>query len=192
MNDQSDEDIMQDFQNGKPEGAEVIFHRYNKQVLNFCLRILGNRSDAEDATGDVFLALFSGSYRLDPRAKFSTWLFTIARHCCIDKIRKRKNTTSLWFSQNGSQERQHDVMDSGASAADTLEQKENAALIREAIFQLPLQQREALVLREYHQMSYQEIAQILGLSLENVKIQIFRAREQLRGSLADLIKEMRS
>ena len=189
MNELSDEHIMQDFQSGNTEAIEMIYHRYNNQILNFCLRILGNRADAEDATGEVFLALFSNKYTHNPQAKFSTWLFTVARNSCINRLRKRKRFSSLWFSNKGDKQAQYDVPDTSDTSNELLEKQEAASHVKAAIMQLPLDQREALVLREYHSMSYNEIAQVRHCSLENVKILIFRAREQLRVSLSALMKE---
>ena len=100
---QRDEELMMEYRTGgEPEAIKVIFFRYRSRILNFCLRMLGNRADAEDVTGEVFLTLFSKKYAYDPEAKFSTWLYTVARNSCITRIRKRKNLVSVWFSSRGS------------------------------------------------------------------------------------------
>lgn len=187
---QTDENIMLDYQSGNREAITMIFHRYKNRVLNFCLRILGNRADAEDATHDVFVTLMNSRYTHHPNAKFSTWLFTIARNRCIDKIRKTKKVFSLTLTNNDrTADVQWDVPDDADSSADDLEKKERAVLVQKAIARLAYQQREAIVLREYHQFSYDEIAKILNCSLDNVKILIFRAREKLRVDLASYIRE---
>lgn len=187
---QSDEDIMYDFQNGNREAIAMIFHRYKNRILNFCMRMLGNRADAEDTTHDVFVALMGSSYRYQTSAKFSTWLFTIARNRCIDKLRKSKRVLSLTVTnRDKSGDEQWDVPDQGETSAEQLTQKERCRHVQEAIQQLPYQQREAIVLREYHRFSYDEIAKILNCSLANVKQLIFRGRERLRGELASFIQE---
>jgi len=186
-----DEDIMMEYRSGgEPESIKIIYFRYKARILNFCLRMLGNRADAEDVTGDVFLALFSRKYAYDPGAKFSTWLYTVARNTCINRIRKRKNLVSVWFSSKGSNEyEQWDVEDNEDHAADQLAQREAASRVRRAIGLLPDEQREAIILREYHRFSYDEIRKILNCSLEKVKILIFRGREGLRGELKSFIEE---
>ena len=132
--DQSDEEIMLDFQAGNQEGIGMIFDRYKNRILNFCLRILGNRADAEDVTADVFLALFSKRYRYDPNAKFSTWLFTVARNGCITRLRKKKNMVSIWFSNRESDTvDEWQVQDSQDNSRDVLRKKESASLIKGAI-----------------------------------------------------------
>ncbi len=187
---QKDEDLMLQYQAGDDKGVAMIFHRYKTRILNFCLRILGNRADAEDVTGDVFLALFDKKYAFTPKAKFSTWLFTIARNRCISRMRKKKNLVNLWFTNRESGKvDQWDIPDTQASSQEALVKREAAVAVKQAISHLPLAQKEALVLREYQKFSYQEISKILNCSLENVKVLIFRAREQLRNDLASFIKE---
>ena len=187
---QSDEDIMLKFQQGNDGAVTMIFERYQNPILNFCLRILGNRADAEDVTGDVFLALFSKKYSFQPQAKFSTWLYTIARNNCIDRIRKRKNIISVWFTskEDGSTE-QWDIEDKGNLSHEELANKETAHQVRLAITKLPLEQKEAIILREYNKLNYDQIAQILNCSLEKTKVLIFRGRENLREQLASFLKE---
>ena len=188
---QRDEDIMMEYRSGgEPGSIAIIFFRYKARILNFCLRMLGNRADAEDVTGDVFLTLFSRKYAYDPEAKFSTWLYTVARNNCIDRIRKRKNLVSVWFSSKSSNEyEQWDVKDTEDHAAEQLSRREAASRVRRAIGLLPFEQREAIILREYHRLSYGEISQILNCSLEKVKILIFRGREGLREELKSFIEE---
>ena len=191
---QTDEEIMMEYIAAQDQKAiEAIFERYKNRILNFCLRILGNRADAEDITADVFLALFSNKYQYDPQAKFSTWLFTVARNRCIDQIRRRKNIISMWFtSKNGGTVEQWDVEDSSHLSREELEKKETQQQVRLAIAKLPVEQKEAIVLREYHSFSYAQISQVLDCSLEKVKILIYRGREQLRGELSSLIEEDQS
>ena len=188
--DKPDEDIMLEYhQSGNKDAIAMIFTRYKNPILNFCLRILGNRADAEEITSEVFLNLFSKQYTHNPQAKFSTWLYTIARNCCISRIRKRKNLVSIWFKKDDGSVDQWDVEDSSDISRESLEKNEMAKHVRLAISKLPLEQKEAIVLREYHSLNYEQISQILSCSLEKTKILIFRAREQLRNDLSSFVKE---
>jgi RNA polymerase sigma-70 factor, ECF subfamily len=158
--DQRDEEIMLEYQAGDTKAIEMIYQRYKSRVLNFSLRVLGNRAEAEDVTGEVFLTLFSHKYTYDPQAKFSTWLFTVARNRCISHIRKRKKMRSMWFTSNDSGTfEQMEIPDSRNLSREDLERKEAKLEVRRAISQLPFEQREAIVLREYHDMSYDQIRQ---------------------------------
>ena len=134
--------------------------------------------------------LSSRNENFKPQAKFSTWLYTIARNTCISKIRKRKSIFSISFGGGKEDDSESfDIPDPKPTPNEELQKKEIAHQIKKAIHRLPLVQKEAIVLREYNELSYGEIAQILKTSLENVKILIFRAREKLRKELAPMIKE---
>jgi RNA polymerase sigma-70 factor (ECF subfamily) len=185
MTDRPDEELIADYLQGRAEAFEMLFRRYKKSILNFALRFLGNRADAEDVTADVFVTLYSKRYTPQPQAKFSTWLFTVARNACISQIRKRRRFLPMWFTQGESGElEQWEIPDARNLPSDDLDRKETAIQIRQAVTQLPEAQREAVILREYHEMSYQDIAQVMGCSLERVKILIFRGRERLRQELS--------
>jgi RNA polymerase sigma-70 factor (ECF subfamily) len=184
MTDRRDEELIRDYLQGSQEAFEMLFERYKKPILNFALRLLGNRADAEDITADVFVTLYAKRYSPQPQAKFSTWLFTVARNACITQIRKRRRFISMWFTQENTGEVQEwEIPDTQHLPSDGLASKESATQVRHAITQLPEAQREAIILREYHDLSYQQIAEVMGCSLERVKILIFRARERLRQEL---------
>ncbi|HNX68249.1 MAG TPA: sigma-70 family RNA polymerase sigma factor [Candidatus Omnitrophota bacterium] len=188
----SDEELMRAYQEGEEEAMGEIFRRYQKKIFNFALRFLGGRADAEDATADVFLSLLKKSAYSFRDAKFSTWLYTVARNACLSKLRAVRNIFSLSFSRGaGENEMEWDIPDP-ATAGNELHQKEIGHHIRNAVKNLPVPQKEVLILREYHDLSYDEIARITGQSLSNVKVLIFRAREQLRKSLGFLFKEVQS
>jgi len=189
--DQTDEQLMFEFQQGATEAFDALFTRHKKGVFNFSLRILSNRADAEDVTAEVFMKLFEKkSYYQPQRAKFSTWLFTIAYNVCISKIRSRKSTISLWFKKDGAnEETPWDIPDQTPSTPEKLMTIENVLIIQRAIHKLPERQKEALILREYNQFSYQEISQIMNCPTGQVKILIFRAREFLRENTPHLKTE---
>ncbi len=187
-----DEDLMQEYSQGNAEALNMIFQRYKTPVLNFALRILGNRADAEDAVSDVFVAVFEKKYRYDAKAKFTTWLFTVAHNVCISKIRGRKNLVSLWFRNEETDELEAwEIPDAGELPRERLNRLQIAGVLRQSIQKLPPEQKEALVLREYHGMNYEEISQVMHCSLEKVKVLIFRAREGLRKELPASLKEER-
>lgn len=187
-----DEELIFEYQRGNREAFEMIFERYKKPILNYCWRILGNRADAEDATGDVFTSVLSQKDSFKPQAKFSTWLFTIAHNACISKLRKRKPVFSLWVKKDDHEEMEEwAIPDPKPLPHAELLEKERMEAVKKAILKLPEAQKEALVLREYQELSYEEISSILGCSKENVKILIFRARERLRMELLSFFKEDR-
>jgi len=186
----TDEQLMHDYQSGKNEALAMIFERYKISITNFCLRLLANRADAEEAAGDCFLALLDTHYAYTPEAKFSTWLYTIARNKCISQIRKRRNLISLWFTSEESADTDSwAVPDTRDLSRDELIQKETNAAVSLALTKLPYEQREAIVLSQYNGFSYREISEILNCSVDKVKILLFRAKERLRVELASFVKE---
>ena len=188
----TDEDLIQSFYNGDREALRVLFERHKDGVFNFALRMLANRADAEDITHEVFTRLCDNHGKYTPSARFKTWLFTIARNACLDKIRSRRKWGSLWFkSPENHQDVEMDIPSPEASPSQNLDNKEAVEVIQLAIGKLPGDQREAIILREYEQLAYDQIAEILGCSLANVKVLIYRARVQLKETIPAFIKEGR-
>ena len=189
---QSDEETMKQYQSGDTDAMRHIFQRYKIRILNFCFGLLGNRADAEEIAGDVFLALVADKSSYDPNRTFSTWIYSIARYKCISQIRKRKPTLSLSSTKEDQDCEMWDIPDAKDQPRETLEKKEVKYQVRRAILKLPNEQKEAIILRQYHGLSYQQISEVLECSTEKVKILIFRAKEQLSIELASFIEEGQS
>ena len=183
---------MLECQEGSSNALEELFGRYKDNVFNFAYRILADRAEAEDATSDLFLTLLSKSGAYAPRAKFSTWAYTVVRNGCVSRLRKRRGWLSFSREQDPQAEgepAEWQVADAGPGPGEQVRRKELGRWVQEAVGKLPLSQREAIVLREYHELSYAEIGEVLGCSVENVKVLIFRARESLRKGLAPILEE---
>lgn len=189
----NDEEIMRLYQSGDTDAMRHIFQRYKIRILNFCYGLLGNRADAEETAGEVFLALVADKSSYDPTRTFSTWIYTIARYKCISRIRKRKNMVSMWFSSKDDPDGEAwDIPDESNHPQDNLINKEAKRQVRRAISKLPDEQKQAIILRQYHGLSYNQISEVLECSLDKVKILIFRAKEQLSVDLASFIEEGQS
>ncbi len=181
--------LVRAYHEGDSEAFRELFKRYKLPVLNFALRFIGNRADAEDVTSEVFLQFSNKKFTPTGEAKLSTWLFTVARNASLTRLRALKNQVSFWMRKDNGEDEQWDVQDPGPSVTDSMKSREMLTAIHKAIAALPSEQREAIILREYHDRSYAEIAEITASSLEKVKILIFRARETLRVQLARFLKE---
>jgi RNA polymerase sigma-70 factor, ECF subfamily len=180
----TDEELIQRYYEGNREALSMIFERHKDGVFHFAYRMVNNRADAEDAVSDAFMRICDLKHRFETKAAFKTWFYTIVRNACIDKIRGKRKWTSMWFTKPGCDEVQEmEFVSQDENVSQTLEGKEAAQYVKEAIARLPMEQREAIVLREYNDLSYDEIAQILGCTLANVKILIYRARTQLKNDL---------
>jgi RNA polymerase sigma-70 factor, ECF subfamily len=183
-----DEELLKEIGYGNHQAFEALFNRHKPAVFNFALRLLGQRADAEDVTTDVFMIILNKKFEARANAKFTTWLYTVTRNAAITKIRQRKRTVTMWFvkSNTESYPTLWEPTDTANLSSEEIMIKEREEAIKKAIRNLEGRQRDALVLREYQNLSYIEISQILGVSLENVKVLIFRARENLRQQLTSL------
>ena len=179
------------FQAGDSDAMEQLFARFQKPLFNFFYRMVGRRETAEDLVQETFLKLcrFGSSFR-GSDAKFTTWLYSVAGNQCRDYLRhsaRRPETPLGDLEENYSE----DIMDIPSASGDSsveehLIRMELRAELKAAIHSLPEKERTAIVLREYHDLEYKEIAEILGCPLGSVKVLIFRARQRLRGKLGDL------
>ncbi len=175
--------LMLCFKKGDISCFEKILYKYKDSLINFIYRFIGNRTDAEDIAQEVFLKIYKSKESYEPKAKFSTWLYTIASHLCVDYLRKRKiKTLPLYYPKNsGEEEKIREIADGSQILPDVLfERKQNNETIKTALFSLPDKQRIALTLRVYDDKSYEEIAKIIGCSVSAVESLLFRARQKLK------------
>jgi RNA polymerase sigma-70 factor (ECF subfamily) len=188
-----DDDIklMLDFQKGDESCFTEILNKYEKPLINFIYRFIGNRVDAEDIAQEVFLRIYKSKNNYKPKAKFSTWLYKIACDLCIDYQRKRKIKTvpldNLVNTDEG--EIVRETTDIFQGTPDVLsERKQISKTIKSCLLSLPNKQRLAISLRVYENKSYQEISKILGCSVSAVESLLFRARLSLRNKLSHVEK----
>jgi RNA polymerase sigma-70 factor (ECF subfamily) len=158
-----------------------LMELYQRPVYNLCYRMVGEATEAEDAAQETFLRAFSQFHRYDPFRPFKTWLFSIASHYCIDRLRRRHVT---WC----------DIDDEPLSVHPALRQRtpgpEESALrheqrtsIQGLLGQLAPRDRAALVMRYWYDFSYEEIAAVTGGTVSAVKSRLHRARETMGGLL---------
>lgn len=167
-------------QSGDTDAFEKLLTQHEKLVYNLCLRSLGNAHDAQDAAQEAFIKAWTslGSFRGD--SKFSVWLYRIANNVCLDALRRRRtDTVSLTQTDGTGDEVELEIADESASPERLLEQKERSAALHSALARLPEDYRRVLLLRETAGLSYEEIAQTLGMDMGTVKSRIFRARKKL-------------
>jgi RNA polymerase sigma-70 factor, ECF subfamily len=169
---------------------DALVAKYEKKIFNVIYRFLGDYEDATDLTQETFLSAFRHYDRFRGEAKVFTWLYQIARNLCINKVRQRDRQRSLKIesldqARDGDDDEglTREVADWTHSPQQVLEEKELHQRILAAIESLPPDYKEVVLLREFQQMSYNEIVAATGLSLENVKTRLSRARAMLRRKL---------
>lgn len=189
--DQNAEDVALMLRAGQGDHAafQDLVERHQHAVVGTVAKMLGNASEAEDLAQQVFLRLWKSAPRYTPSAKFTTYMFTITRNLVFNETRKRQRRKTHSLDEQEDDWHQQLADTDGASPDDQLDQAELRRAVDEAIAALPEKQRLAVVLRRYEQMPYEEIAEVLELSVSAVKSQLFRARTALRESLQRFLND---
>lgn len=179
-----------------PEDADLnldfdaLVAKYEKKIFNVIYRFIGDYEEATDLTQETFISAYRHFDRFRGEAKVFTWLYQIARNLCINRVRQRDRQRALRI-ESLDQPRDLDEEDSitrevpdwSSSPQTVLEDKELRQRILAAIDSLPPDYKEVVVLREFQNMSYNDIVETTGLTLENVKTRLSRARAMLRRKL---------
>jgi RNA polymerase sigma-70 factor, ECF subfamily len=160
---------------------DLVVERHRRAVYQLCYRFVSNHEDANDLSQDVFLRAYRGLRSFRGHASLATWLYRIGVNVCLNRLAAK---TPLGKLSEPIDDRQFADL-SAMSAPDKLLKQERAARVRAAIAQLPRKQRATLILRTYHEMSHQEIADILGGSVGAVKANFFHALGSLKKILGE-------
>ncbi|HUF61262.1 MAG TPA: sigma-70 family RNA polymerase sigma factor [Verrucomicrobiales bacterium] len=169
------------------EGDEVAFEelvrRHQGSVVATAYQMLGDLDEAHDIAQQVFIRIWKSASRWEPQARFTTWMFTIARNLVFNESRRRQRKPSQSIETQPEDQKQR-LSNSGEAGPDELLlQREMQEAIDRAIEALPEQQRLAMVLRRFEMLPYEEIASVMSTSVPAVKSLLFRARTQLRRDL---------
>src|SRR5438067_1099339 len=182
--DAEDVRLMRLVSGGDTNAFEELVERHQALVAGTVARMLGSNSDVEDIAQQVFVRVWKSARRYVPRAKFTTWLLKITRNLVFNELRRTKRRAHVPLeAETGTEESALKDESNPAPDASLLELELQRA-IEQAIMQLPETQRMALVLRRYEQLSYEEIADVLDLSVPAVKSVLFRARTEVRARLS--------
>jgi len=158
---------------GRPGAFDVIVERHRRAVYQLCYRYVGNHDDASDLAQDVFLRAYRGLKNFRGGSSLATWLYRIGVNVCLNRVSAKAPQTEPID--------EHQFVDVHAEpASEKMLKDERGARVRAAIAQLPPKQRSALILRMYHDMSHQEIADTLGSSVGAVKANFFHALGNLK------------
>lgn len=162
---------------GDQAAWEAIVRQHRRKVFNLAYKFVGKHDEAEDLTQDIFLKIFKALATFDRRANFQTWIISISRNLCIDhyrSVRKERETIAREIDASTLSPASKD-----AGPLRALEHQDVRDLLRRALDQLPVALRTAVVMRDLQELSYQEIAQSLGLPEGTVKSRINRGRLEL-------------
>lgn len=184
----TDSQLIREIKDGNIQLYSVLMSRYERKILSFLFHMLKSSQleiMAEDLCAETFYKAFRSlqTFR-EVEASFSTWLYTIARNTALSELRKHKNGQVSLEQSGYTPQSSYESLPEQA-----ILRNEKVTLVREAINNLPEKQRAALILREYDQLDYQEIANILGQTVSSVKSLLFRARASVKSQLEPYFME---
>jgi RNA polymerase sigma-70 factor (ECF subfamily) len=180
-----DGELLKRVAKGDDDAFRLLFERHHRLAYSVIYRHIGVQSEAEDLVQEAFLRVYRNAATWEPTAKFSTWLYTVVSNLCLNYKRDRARDKLRLVS--GDDESSNPLEQMAATEepdVDAMDADERARLIREAIQELPENQRMALILSRYEDKSYEEVAEILGTTVAAVKSLTSRARTTLREKLA--------
>ncbi len=185
----TDSQLIREIKDGDVQLYAELMARYERKILSFIYHMLKNANldmMAEDLCAETFYKAYRSlhSFR-EVEASFSTWLYTIARNTVLSELRKQKSV-NISLEESGYVPRSSSI---DSMPEETMLRQEKVTMVREAINNLPEKQRSALILREYDQLDYQEIANILGQTVSSVKSLLFRARASVKLQLEPYFEE---
>jgi RNA polymerase sigma-70 factor (ECF subfamily) len=186
----TDEELMLAYSDGEVQAFEILVSRHEKPLLNFIIRSTGRRDIAEELLQEAFLRIIKSAPKYQKKAKFTTWAYTIARNLCIDRARKwnkRKEYSlnkTVGDDDGGATFLDNLVDDNAASGSVDYDKKMFVERLKNALHELPDEQREVFVMREFSGLKFREIAEILDVPVPTVKSRMRYALQALRGHLA--------
>ena len=182
----TDEQLIKRFQAGD-EGAYVeLVNRYRNRLMSFVFQFVGDMEQAEDVVQDTMLKLYEKKHYYREIAKFSTWLYTIARNLANTELRKRKRRKTTLLSQMSRDEKDYDLPAVQPETGQGVQREFVEKRTQTAIQQLPEHFKTVIILRDIQELSYEDISNIVEVPIGTVKSRINRARLQLQAELSDL------
>lgn len=188
----TDEELMERYRKGSRDAFEELFARYQGKLIHFAFRMTGDQAKAEEAAQETFLRIARAAFTWQPKAKFTTWMYTIARRTTLNFLRDEKDDADKVPIHPGEENEDGSpaLQLAGPNALGPEEMAWSAQIQErfvEALQGLPETYRSAFILNRGEGLSYEEVAAVLGISVQAVKSRIFRAREMLMESLSELL-----
>jgi len=185
------EELMTRVAEGDEDAFEALVLRHQTYVMNFVYRFIGDRTQAKDLSQEVFLRVWQAAKSYEAKAKFTTWIYRIASNLCFNELKSARRRRWFQFFQSGEEGGQtieENFSDDSPSAEDLLLTREQSRQITDALQDLPANQRMAIILKRYDDLSYEEIARIMDCSVSAVESLLVRAKGTLQKKLKNLQK----
>jgi RNA polymerase sigma-70 factor (ECF subfamily) len=179
----TDEELVTRAQGGDVDSFNQLILRWERPIYALAYRVIGREEDARDVSQEAFLRAFRALPAFKGQAKFSSWLYRIALNLCRDWIRKQRRAPVQQIPEGVDPIEMASAGGPIESIEELVARKELSEVVSEAIAQLPEEQRTAIVLKEYHGMTFQEIADLQGCPLSTVKTRLYQGLTVLRRHL---------
>jgi len=180
----SDDQIIERTLAGETDAFSLLVRRWERPIYGLSLRMLGRDEDARDVCQETFLAAFRNLRKFRGDAKFSSWLYRIALNACHTKIRKSNSFYQQSIDHEDEDGRQYELADTESEAlSEKLERDQRAALVRKALQALPGEMRQIIVMKEYEELTFAEIADVLEIPVSTVKSRLYTGLQQMRRRL---------
>jgi len=190
LNELTDEELIIEFQNSNDEKAfEILVLRFKNPLTNYIYRFLGDYDSCVDVVQDTFVKVFRYKDSYSSLAKFSTWIYTIAGNLARTEFQRRKRRNFFSISNYGDEEKFYDIPDNSLRPDITTDSNMKREIIEKALLKVRDSYREAVILRDIQELSYEEIAEIMQIEVGTVKSRINRGRTELRKYLKDIYND---
>ncbi|MFP4041905.1 MAG: RNA polymerase sigma factor [Bacteroidales bacterium] len=186
MSDFGDEYYIERILNGDQSSYALLVERYKNMVFTIAIRILKNHELAEEVSQDAFLKAYKSLKQFNKKSKFSTWLYRIVYNQCISELRKQKQNT-MSIDDESSSKSVLNIEDT-LNKTEGLENEDRKYYIEKALSYLPEDDRMIITLFYQNEMTTEEIANIVNLSVSNVKVKLYRSRNKLYETLNSLLQ----
>ena len=174
----------------EPEAFGEIVRRWERKIFALCFGMLGREDEARDAAQETFVAAYRNMGSFRGEAKVSSWLHRIAVNQCLTTKRRAKSRSEEYLNDETHEEERVFVTAAAFSPSNQTEQAERNVLVRQAVGSLPVDLRQVVVMKEFEEMTFQEISDTLEIPLSTVKSRLYTALKQLRSKLERLPMEI--
>ena len=182
----TDEDLVARSKTGDTDSFNQLVKRWERPIFALAYRTLGREQDARDVTQETFLRAFRALGGFKGDAKFSSWLYRIALNLCRDWMRKDRRTPVVAVPEGVEMEQLAAEGGPSETVEDLAARAELSGIVRTAMEKLPAEQRESIILKEYHGLTFQEIADLMKCPLSTVKTRVYQGLSTLRKELGDM------
>lgn len=169
---------------GNTNSFATLVDRYKDLVYTLAIKMLNNKEEAEEIAQDTFIKAYNSLYKFKGESKFSTWLYKITYNTCLDALKKKKKQNNVTYIEDFS-EHQTKALE---TIFDSLDEKERNKAIQDCVAQLPQDEAFLLTLYYFDDQSIEEVAKIMNISNDNVKVKLFRTRKKLASILKNRLE----